>query len=139
MEPDSDLPLVVADLLLIHPPAFFDFRERRDIYFPYLCTSGDVPITPLYEYFPLGFKSLQGILSDQGHDVRIINLASVIFGGISSTHSFWRLLRGSAKWRQSAMRSALKSKGFLCGCWQPGLSRPAGNWRALVRWNALGV
>ena len=26
--------------------------ERRDIYFPFLGTSGDVPITPLYEYFP---------------------------------------------------------------------------------------
>ena len=77
-DPDAHLPLIVADLLLIHPPAFFDFRERRDIYFPYLSTSGDVPITPLYEYFPLGFKSLQRILSDQGHDVRIINLASVL-------------------------------------------------------------
>jgi hypothetical protein len=31
--------------LLIHPPAFFDFRERRDIYFPFLGTSGDV-VTP---------------------------------------------------------------------------------------------
>ena len=77
-DPDAHLPLIVADLLLIHPPAFFDFRERRDIYFPYLSTSGDVPITPLYEYFPLGFKSLQRILSDRGYDAKMINLASVL-------------------------------------------------------------
>ena len=72
------LPLVKADLLLIHAPAFFDFRGRRDIYFPYMGTSGDVPITPLYEYFPVGFRTLQRTLSDQDYDVKILNLASVV-------------------------------------------------------------
>ena len=33
--------MIQADLLLIHAPAVFDFRDRPDIYFPYLCTSGD--------------------------------------------------------------------------------------------------
>jgi hypothetical protein len=28
-------PTVRADLMLVHPPAFFDFRDRSDIYFPY--------------------------------------------------------------------------------------------------------
>jgi clorobiocin biosynthesis protein CloN6 len=69
---------VKADLLLLHAPAAFDFRERRDIYFPYLSTSGDVPITPLYEYFPVGFKTLKRYLGEHGHDVRIINLATVL-------------------------------------------------------------
>ena len=46
---DGALPALSADLVLMHAPAFFDFRERRDIYFPFLGTSGDVPITPLYE------------------------------------------------------------------------------------------
>ena len=72
------LPTLRADLVLIHAPAFFDFRERRDIYFPFLGTSGDVPITPLYEYFPVGFKTLQRFLGERGHDVRIINLSSVL-------------------------------------------------------------
>jgi clorobiocin biosynthesis protein CloN6 len=72
------LPSVRADLLLLHAPAFFDFRQRGDIYFPYLSTSGDVPITPLYEYFPLGFKSLERHLTAAGHQVRIANL-SVLF------------------------------------------------------------
>lgn len=67
-----------ADLILLHPPAFFDFRDRDDILFPYLSTSGDVPITPLYEYFPLGFKTLQRTLGERGHSVRIVNLASTM-------------------------------------------------------------
>lgn len=74
----GSLPTLRADLLLMHAPAVYDFRNRRDIYFPFLGTSGDVPITPLYEYFPVGFKTLQRFLGDQGFDVRIINLSSVL-------------------------------------------------------------
>lgn len=62
----------------MHAPAFFDFRQRRDIYFPFLGTSGDVPITPLYEYFPIGFKMLQRHLTERGHSVEIINLSTVL-------------------------------------------------------------
>jgi clorobiocin biosynthesis protein CloN6 len=75
--PPSVLPSLKADLVLLHAPAFFDFRNRRDVYFPFLGTSGDVPITPLYEYFPVGFKTLQRSLGDAGHDVKIVNLASL--------------------------------------------------------------
>lgn len=71
-------PTVSADLVLIHAPASFDFRDRGDIYFPYLSTSGDVPITPLYEYFPVGFKTLQRYLTERGHVVKIINLSTVL-------------------------------------------------------------
>jgi clorobiocin biosynthesis protein CloN6 len=71
------LPPLKADLLLVHAPAVFEFRERRDVYFPFLGTSGDVPITPLYEYFPVGFKTLQRHLGDRGHDVTLLNLASL--------------------------------------------------------------
>ena len=71
----SSFPARSVDLLLVHAPAFFDFRERQDIYFPYLSTSGDVPITPLYEYFPVGFKTLQRYLQDRGHLVAILNLS----------------------------------------------------------------
>jgi clorobiocin biosynthesis protein CloN6 len=72
------LPTLTADLLLVHAPAHFEFRNRSDIYFPYLSTSGDVPITPLYEYFPVGFKTLQRALGDRGHDVRILNLSTLL-------------------------------------------------------------
>ncbi len=67
-----------ADLLLLHPPAYFEFRARRDIYFPFLETSGAVPISPLYEYFPIGFKSLQRYLAIKGYDVKIVNLAVLL-------------------------------------------------------------
>ncbi len=72
------LPPLEADLVLLHAPAFFDFRDRRDIYFPFLGTSGDVPITPLYEYFPVGFKTLQRFLGDRGHNVKLLNLSTVL-------------------------------------------------------------
>ena len=75
---DVILPKISADLLLIHAPAFFDFHERRDIYFPFLGTSGDVPITPLYEYFPLGFKTIKQFLEERGYDVKIINLSTIM-------------------------------------------------------------
>jgi clorobiocin/coumermycin A biosynthesis protein CloN6/CouN6 len=74
----TQLPPLRADLLLLHAPASFDFRNRRDIYYPYLSTSGDVPITPLYEYFPVGFKTLQRYLSDRDYSVRILNLSSLL-------------------------------------------------------------
>ncbi len=72
------LPVLKADLLLVHAPAIFDFRNRRDLYFPFLGTSGDVPITPLYEYFPVGFRSLQRYLGERDHDVKIINLSTLL-------------------------------------------------------------
>lgn len=74
----TPFPRLTADLLLVHAPAFFDFRERKDIYFPFLWTSGDVPITPLYEYFPVGFKTLERFLSSQGHAVKILNLGTIL-------------------------------------------------------------
>ncbi len=72
------LPTLHGDLLLLHAPAFFDFRGRRDIYFPFLGTSGDVPITPLYEYFPVGFKTLQRFLAERGHEVTLINFSTIL-------------------------------------------------------------
>lgn len=73
-----NLPPLKADLILLHAPAVFEFRHRRDIYFPFLGTSGDVPITPLYEYFPVGFKTLQRYLSERDHDVKLLNLSSLL-------------------------------------------------------------
>jgi clorobiocin biosynthesis protein CloN6 len=74
----TDLPTLRADLFLLHAPASFDFRRRRDIYYPYLSTSGDVPITPLYEYFPVGFKTLKRYLGERDHEVKLLNLSSLL-------------------------------------------------------------
>ena len=76
--PAGSLPRLGADLLLLHPPAFHEFRSRRDLYFPFMGTSGDIPITPLYEVFPLGFKQLRRYLSARGHGVRIVNLSTLL-------------------------------------------------------------
>ncbi len=72
----TDNKKISAELLLLHAPAYFDFRTEDRVYFPYLSTSGDVPITPVYEYFPLGFKTLHQYLGSRGHDVKIFNLCS---------------------------------------------------------------
>jgi clorobiocin biosynthesis protein CloN6 len=67
-----------ADLILLHAPSIYDFRQRRDIYFPFLGTSGDVPITPLYEYFPLGFMTLKKFLADRSYNIKIINISTLL-------------------------------------------------------------
>src|SRR5262245_51971879 len=69
---------IPTDVLLVPAPAFFDFRDRGDIYFPYLSTSGDVPITPLYEQHPIGFNTLQRYLEARGKRVTILNLSTVL-------------------------------------------------------------
>lgn len=69
---------IIADLVLLHAPAYFDFRKEDRVYFPFMSTSGDVPITPMYEYFPLGFKTIKKYLEDRGYRVRIINLCSLM-------------------------------------------------------------
>jgi len=71
------LPTLRADLILLHPPAAYDFRDRRDIYFPFLGTTGDIPITPLYEYYPLGFRAFESYLAARGRKVEIVNLSTL--------------------------------------------------------------
>lgn len=74
----NTLPTLQSDLLLLHPPAYFDFRNQRSVYFPFLASSGSVPTTPLYDYFPLGFKSLQYYLGERGHTVTLLNLGTLL-------------------------------------------------------------
>ena len=40
-------------------------------------TSG-LPITPLYEYFPIGFKMLRSFLRERGHSVKITNFSTIL-------------------------------------------------------------
>ncbi len=66
-----------ADLILLHAPSVFDFRERRDVLFPYVA-SDSVAVSPVFEIYPLGFRSLEHYLTRRGHSVRIINLAALM-------------------------------------------------------------
>jgi len=60
------------DLILLHPPSVWDFRERAIFYGP---ISDVIPSTPLFEMYPVGFLTLAAYLRRHGFRVRIINLA----------------------------------------------------------------
>jgi len=66
------------DLILIHAPSVYDFRNRDDILFAYLSNSEVVTVSQIYEMYPLGFKAMQTALQQQGKKVAIINLASMM-------------------------------------------------------------
>jgi B12-binding domain/radical SAM domain protein len=61
-----------VDLLLLHAPSVYDFRERPAMYGP---ISDVIPSTPVFEMYPLGFVSILGYLEQHGYRVRIVNLA----------------------------------------------------------------
>ncbi|RLG61270.1 TIGR04190 family B12-binding domain/radical SAM domain protein [Candidatus Geothermarchaeota archaeon] len=62
-----------ADILLIHPPSLYDFREKAVYYGP---ISDVVPSTPVFELYPVGFLSIFTHLGERGYKVRILNLAA---------------------------------------------------------------
>ncbi len=60
------------DLLLLHPPSVYDFRERAIMYGP---ISDLIPSSPVFEMYPLGFLTMTSYLEARGLSVRIVNLA----------------------------------------------------------------
>jgi B12-binding domain/radical SAM domain protein len=60
------------DLILLHVPSVYDFREMPSMYGP---ISDVIPSTPVFEMYPLGFVSMVGYLEQHGYHTRIINLA----------------------------------------------------------------
>jgi B12-binding domain/radical SAM domain protein len=60
------------DLVLLHPPAVYDFRKRAAVPGP---ISDLVPSTPVFEMYPIGFSFLGEYLERNGVNVRIVNLA----------------------------------------------------------------
>jgi len=66
------LKMATTDLILLHPPTYYDFRKRPGIYGP---ISDVVPSTPVFEMYPIGFASLSEYLERHGLKVRIINVA----------------------------------------------------------------
>jgi B12-binding domain/radical SAM domain protein len=60
------------DLLLLHPPSVYDFREKSILYGP---VSDMVPSSVVFELYPIGFLTIAGYLQQQGMEVRIVNLA----------------------------------------------------------------
>ena len=60
------------DLVLLHAPSVYDFRERSIMFGP---VSDMVPSTPVFEMYPLGFTTMGEYLERHGHRVRVVNLA----------------------------------------------------------------
>ena len=69
---------IEADLILLHAPSVYDFRERDDILFAYLSDSDSVNVTSIYKMYPLGFFSIAQHLRERGKKVEIINLAALM-------------------------------------------------------------
>jgi len=60
------------DLILLHAPSVYDFREKSILYGP---VSDLVPSTPVFEMYPIGFTTIAEYLERHGLRVRIVNLA----------------------------------------------------------------
>src|SRR4030043_857410 len=62
-----------ADLILLHAPSNYDFRERAIMYGP---ISDVIPSTPIFEISPIGRVSIGAYLEKHGIHARIINIAN---------------------------------------------------------------
>ena len=60
------------DLVLLHPPSVYDFRQKTILYGP---VSDLIPPSPVFEMYPIGFASIAEHLERAGYRVRIVNLA----------------------------------------------------------------
>jgi B12-binding domain/radical SAM domain protein len=60
------------DLVLLHPPALFDFRTRPAFLGP---VADAVPSTAMFEMYPVGMTSIAAFLERNHYNVEIVNLA----------------------------------------------------------------
>ena len=60
------------DLLLLHPPSVFRFRDLPLFFGP---VSDVVPSSSIFEIYPIGFLTISNYLTKRGISVRIINMA----------------------------------------------------------------
>ncbi len=60
------------DLVLLHPPSVYDFRQKTILYGP---VSDLIPSSPVFELYPIGLTSIAEYLERAGYRVRIVNLA----------------------------------------------------------------
>ncbi len=61
------------DLVFLHAPSVYDFRERATLWGP---ISDLVPSTPVFDMYPIGFATLMAHAQQAGFRVRIANLAA---------------------------------------------------------------
>jgi len=61
------------DLIFLHAPSVYDFRQRATLWGP---ISDLVPSTPVFDMYPVGFATLTAYLQRHGLKARIANLAA---------------------------------------------------------------
>jgi B12-binding domain/radical SAM domain protein len=61
-----------VDLVLMHPPSVYDFRQKAILYGP---VADLIPSSSMFEMYPIGFTSIAEYLENAGFRVRIVNLA----------------------------------------------------------------
>ncbi len=81
-----------TDLVLLHPPAVFDFRERP---LNHWLLSKAVDTAPVFEYYPVGFITILDYLEQRGRGVRLANLAVKMGRRRFDPRRFVRELRGA--------------------------------------------
>ncbi len=61
-----------TDLILLHAPSVYDFRQKTILYGP---VSDLIPPSTVFEMYPIGLTSIAEYLERSGYRVRIVNLA----------------------------------------------------------------
>ena len=64
---------VKPDIVLLHPPSVYDFRDTLTVPSP---IADLIPSGPTFEMYPVGFSYLGDYLERNGFDVRVVNLAA---------------------------------------------------------------
>jgi len=64
--------LFAPDLVLLHPPTVYDFRDQGTMFGP---ISDVVPSSPVFEMYPMGLTTIASTLEDEGFNVQIVNVA----------------------------------------------------------------
>ena len=67
----------IHDLILVHAPSVFDFREKEQFRAP---TAQVIPSTEEFEMYPMGMTSIASYLARNNYRVRIVNLARRMVG-----------------------------------------------------------
>lgn len=79
------------EVVLLHPPAVYDFRKRPAFYGP---IADVIPSSPVFEMYPMGFVTMASHLRRQGIRTRIVNLALLMMRDATlDVEAFLRPLR----------------------------------------------
>jgi B12-binding domain/radical SAM domain protein len=62
-----------TDLIFLHAPTVYDFRQRATLWGP---TSDLVPSEPIFDMYPIGFSTMAAYLEKAGIRTRIANMAA---------------------------------------------------------------